>query len=274
MVTMGAVWDRATEFLSDNLSAVVPIALLAIFVPASIAQSLAPLSNGPGTAVMVLQLISLILSIIQFWGQVAIIALALDPMAGRSGAIELASRRLLPIIGIWLLLLLGVMVLASPMLVALTVTGFDFQAAMTNGTPALDPGAAAFVLFYFLAFVVGIIWLGARLSLIGPVILMERRGLGAFARSFKLTRSSVLKIIGILILYFIIWAVSALAAKLVFGAIFTLIAGGEGPVTVGTVLASICTSVVLTAFVVLAAAFTGKLYLAVRDAREAIVESA
>ena len=40
MVNMGNVWDRTTEFLSDNLGAVVPIALLTIFVPQSISGAI------------------------------------------------------------------------------------------------------------------------------------------------------------------------------------------------------------------------------------------
>ncbi|MDB5707150.1 MAG: hypothetical protein JWN66_4266, partial [Sphingomonas bacterium] len=143
-----------------------------------------------------------------------------------------------------------------------------------NGTNAAMPnGVGGFIALYSL-FVLGVLlWLGARLSLLSPVILREGRWVGALGRSFKLTRPIVLKIIGVMILYGIVWGVSVLAAKTVFGFVFGLIAGGDGPVTVGSVLTSICVAFVLTMFSVLAAAFVGKLYLAVRDAREAIVES-
>jgi hypothetical protein len=39
MVKMSTVWDRTAEFLSDNIGAIVPVALLAFFVPASIGGS-------------------------------------------------------------------------------------------------------------------------------------------------------------------------------------------------------------------------------------------
>ena len=125
-----------------------------------------------------------------------------------------------------------------------------------------------------LLFCCALIWFSARLALVIPTMVMERRGLGVFVRSFKLTRPIQWKILGVLILYVIVLFVSYLAAKLVFGSIFGLIAGGDGAVTVATVLTSILVSVVLTGFSVLATAFTAKLYLAVRDARGAIVESA
>ncbi|MEN2788750.1 hypothetical protein ABC974_03860 [Sphingomonas oligophenolica] len=271
---MGTVWDRATEFLSDNLSAILPLALLAIFVPVSISQSLGPLTKMGGSAAMGFQLVSFVLSIVSLWGQLAIMALALDAAGGRASATAAANRRLLPVIGISLVLLIGVFVLMLPFGIALALSGFDFQAAVAGGKAELPPGVNAFLGLYLLIFACLLAWLAARLLLVTPTVIMERRGLGAIGRSFKLTRPVQWKIIGVILLYLIIWSVSVLAAKFVFGAVFGMIAGGDGPVTLGSVLASILESVVLTAFAVLAAAFTAKLYLAVRDAREAIVDSA
>jgi hypothetical protein len=78
----------------------------------------------------------------------------------------------------------------------------------------------------------------------------------------------------VLILYFIVSQVSELATKFVFGGVLGLIAGGNEPGTFAMVLTSILVAAVSTAFDVLATAFIAKLYLAIRDAREAIVESA
>lgn len=274
MVSMGTVWDRATEFLSDNLSAIFPLALFAIFVPLSISQSLEPLTKSGGPAAMGFNLASIGLSVVSLWGQVAIMALALDALGGRAGATATANRRLLPVIGVSLVLFIGFFVLLLPFGIALGLSGFDFQAAMAGGKAALPPAAGLFLGLYSLLFVVILIWLAARLLLVTPTIIMERHGIGAIGRSFTLTRGVQWKIIGVLLLYVIVLLVSYLAAKFVFGSIFGLIAGGDAPVTVGSVLTSIMVSVVLTAFTVLAAAFTAKLYLAVRDARGAIVDSA
>jgi hypothetical protein len=273
MISMGTVWDRATEFLSDNIGALLPLALLAIFLPVAISQSLEPLTKTPGAGAMTIQLLSIVLSIISLWGQLAITALALDPIAGRPAATAIASKRLVPVILVSLAILLGLIVLMLPMMIVLGVSGFDFEAAANGGSPSIPPGIGGFLAVYLLVFVGVVLWLGARLALISPVILKEHRWFGALGRSYKLTRPITLKIIGVLILYAIVWGVAFLAAKTVFGFVFGLIAGGEGPVTLGSVLTALCVSVVLTMFSVLASAFVGKLYLAVRDAREAIVES-
>jgi hypothetical protein len=274
MVSMGTVWDRATEFLSDNLAAIFPLALLAIFIPAAISQSVAPLAVlGASTAVGI-RVVSIGLSVVSLWGKIAIMALALDVAAGRGGAIATANRRLLPIIGVVLVLGAGMVALLLPLAIALLAGGFDVQAVMTGHQPQVPNGFVGFAILYLLVLCCGLIWLSARLALVTPTMIMERRGLGVFARSFKLTRPVQWKIVGVLILYSIVSAVSLLAAKFVFGSVFGLIAGGEGAVTVATVLTAILVSVVLTGFSVLATAFTAKLYLAVRDARGAIVESA
>lgn len=274
MVSMGTVWDRATEFLSDNLAAIFPLALFAIFIPSAISQSVAPLGVLGVTVAFEIQIVKIVLAVLSLWGQIALMALALDANAGRGSAIATANRRLLPIIGILLILAVGVAALLLPFAIALIVAGFDFQAAMTGGKPELPQGVYGFLVPYLLFVVGGGMWLWARLVLVTPTMIIERRGIGVFARSFKLTRPVQWKIVGVLILYVIVVFVSWLAAEFVFGSVFGLIAGGDRPVTVATVLTAIFVSIVLTGFSVLATAFTAKLYLAVRDARRAIVESA
>lgn len=273
MVSMGTVWDRAAEFLSDNLAAVASIAFVGIFLPSAVSGSLEPLTSAPGSTATVIQLLSLVLSLVALWGQLAIIALALDPAAGRNAATGVASRRLVQVVCLMLVLLAGLFVLMLPIPIALAVAGFDFQAAMTSATPEIPPGASGFLLLYVIVFAVVLIWLAARLLLVTPVVLMEGRWFGAFARSFRLTKPITLKIVGVMILYLIVCGVGFLAAKLVFGSIFRLIAGGEGLITVGSVITAVLVALVMTVFNLLASAFTGKLYLAVRDAREAIVDS-
>ena len=229
MVSMATVWDRATEFLSDNLSAVLPVSLLSIFVPYSIFGNLIPLlsqSNDMGRAT--LSAILLALAVLVFWGGLAITALAIDPAGGRAAATRMAARRLVPTLAVWLIFAIGLTLLATPIFIGMGLAGRGYLGQLVGGRPDATGGAAmAFSILYALAFVVVAMWLVARLVLLNPVIVMERRGIGLFARSFKLTRGITWKIIGVLILYVIVSQVSELATKFVFGAVFGLIAGGE-----------------------------------------------
>lgn len=274
-VTMGNVWDRATEFLSDTSSAVARIALLGIFLPTAVSTIIAPLgaqSTGAGPLAMVaVPLISLVLNLVALWGQLAIAALAIDPPAGRQAAIGLATQRVLPMIGVSLLLLLGFTLLVLPIPIVLAAAGYDLVAAMSGVQVEVPMAAASVVALYVLVLIPVLLFIAARMALLTPVVVAERLGIGAIRRSFDLTRGLVWKIIGVLLLYGIVVGVASLAANTVFGSILQLIAGGEGAISVATVVTALIVSAVQTGFVVLAAAFVAKLYLMVRETRGTIV---
>jgi hypothetical protein len=274
MVVIGSVWDRTVEFISDNVSAVVPIALMGIFVPLSIYTSLAPLAGGVAPAQrLVIYSVMIVMGLWSLWGKLAITALALDPHAGRPGAIRMAGQRLLPAIGLSLALFLALLVATMPAWIALQLGGFDFAAAASGHPVMPSDEVRAFVVLYALLLAGVILWVAARLSVLLPTIVMERRGLGALRRSFRLTRGAALKIVGVVLLYAIVGSVAAKATQFVFGAVFGLLFGGDDTVSLAAILTSILVGVVTTAFSVLAAAFCTKLYLALRDARESIVNA-
>lgn len=274
MVVIGSVWDRTVEFIGDNVSAVVPIALMGIFVPMSIYTSLAPLANGvvPEEQLLIYT-VMIAMALWSLWGKLAITALALDPHAGRSGAIQAAGRRFLPAVGLSLLLLVAFLVATAPIWMTLLLSGFDIASAAAGRATPPDGGVAAFVLLYALLLAVIIVWMAARLCVLLPTIMMERRGLGALRRSFRLTGNVAFKIVGVILLYGIVGFVATKATQFVFGSVFGLLFGDDGAGSLGTILTSILVGVVSTGLSVLAAAFCTKLYLALRDARESIVEA-
>ncbi|MDB5709500.1 MAG: hypothetical protein JWL96_1570 [Sphingomonas bacterium] len=274
MVVIGSVWDRTVEFISDNLSAVVPIALMGIFVPLSIYTSLAPLASSVAPAERsVIYGVMIVLGLWSLWGKLAITALALDPHAGRAGATQMAGRRLLPAIGISLGLLAILLLATAPVGIALQLAGFDFAAAASGHAALPGDGVRDFIVLYALLLGTIVLWIAARLSVLLPTIVMERRGLGALRRSFRLTRGFTWKILGVVLLYVIVAFVAEKATQFVFGTILGLLFGNESPVSLATILTSILVGVVATGFTVLAAAFCAKLYLALRDARESIVNA-
>lgn len=278
IATMSTVWDRTTDFLSDNVAALTPIVLLGIFVPLTLLGNLMPLMGSSGqVADWTLGAIVFVLALVTTWGGIAITALAFDPVAGRVAAVATANRRILPVVGIGIVTTLAVIVLAAPIGVALGLSGLD-MAAMAAGKPpagSANGWALSFATFYMIALALFLLWGYARLVLlITPIMVMERRGLGVYARAFVLTRGIAWKVIGVLILYAVVSWVASAAAKTVFGSVFGLLIGGQGPITLASVLTQIVAAAVSTLFSVLSVAFVAKLYLATRDAREAIVEAA
>ena len=264
MVKMGDVWDRTVEFLGDNLSIVMPVVLIALFVPSSISGSLQDLAQSGGSGVRLgLAILSLGFSILSLWAQLAIVALAIDPAIGR-GLTRVATARLLPAIGVFLLVALAFMVLALPVIVLLVVSGVDFT-AMQQGRAEQAGLSAGYALALFLAFLVVLIAaivLAARLLPLTGVIVAEQRGAGAITRALTLSRGLTWRLIGVVILYAVVALVAVLAAQTVFGSILRLVAGGDGPITIARIVTAVIVSGVSTAFTVLASAFCGKLYAA------------
>ena len=274
--TMSTVWDRTTEFVGDNLAPLTPIVLLGMFVPIALIGNLVPLVGAIGlTGSSVAGILVVILSLASNWGAVAVTALAIDPAAGRGGAIRTANRRFFPVVAVNVIALIAVFALFLPAMIGFAMSGIP-MAQMTGQTtvvqPSLETVSAPIVLFaslYSLVLVPVLLWIVARLSVIYPTLINEHRGLGVFARAFRLARGSALKIMGVILLYLIVSQIAGLAARMVAGAVFGILIGGVGPMSLSAILTACVVAIVSTLFSVLAFAFLAKLYLALRDAKDA-----
>jgi hypothetical protein len=274
--TMSTVWDRTTEFVGDNLAPLTPIVLFGMFVPIALIGNLVPLVGAIGlTGSSVAGILVVILSLASNWGAVAVTALAINPAAGRGTAIRTANRRFLPVVAINVVGLIAVFVLFLPATIGFAMSGIP-MAQMTGQTtgvqPSLETVSAPIVLFatlYSLVLLPVLLWIVARLSVINPTLIAEHRGLGVFARAFRLTRGSALKIMGVILLYLIVSQIAGLAARMVAGAVFGILIGGVGPMSLSAILTASVVAIVSTLFSVLAVAFLAKLYLALRDAKDA-----
>jgi hypothetical protein len=266
MVKMGTVWDRTAEFLSDNIAAILPIALLAFFVPASIEGNFAAAMTGAGDQLkMVLSILQLLFALVSFWGSLAITAMALDIATERSAA-NIATRRLFPALLVSLVLFAAAALLVLPIPLLLAAGGVDMAAIARGEGAAIGSQLKIVIALYGFALFCVLLWAGARLMVAIPVVVREDRLLSALGQSWRLTRGIALRIIGVLILFALVSSVAALAAKTVFGSIFALAAGSGDGVTLSSVMTSIVVAAVQSAFMVIPPAFTAKLYLALTDA--------
>ncbi len=264
MVKMGTVWDRTAEFLSDNVAVLLPIALLAFFVPASIEGNFqAAMRDAGPELILALRLLQLAFGILSLWGSLTIAAMALDmaPDAGAAGRIGRA--RLLPALAVSIAMIVAILLLVLPIPLALMANGYDMTAIARGQSVEMSGAMAGGIALYGLALLALLLWLSARLFVTTPVIVREKRMFSALGQSWKLTRGLALRIVGVILLFVLVAWVSMLAAGTVFGSIFTLVAGGGGDgVSLSGVLTSIVVAAVQTGFTVLVPAFTAKLYLA------------
>jgi hypothetical protein len=261
MVKMGTVWDRTAEFLTDNLPAILPIALFAYFVPFSVMGSLSPILDEANGLSAALWIVIFALVAVVNWGGLVLIAMALE----RAGDLRAeAARRLAPALALSVLMFGVILLLAMPPVLAIAASGGMQDAAFDIPIAV----AWALALYCPLAIVAGM-WIVARLLLINPVLVAERRWLGAFVRSWMLTRGAGLRIVGVMILYTVVAIVGVLATKTVFGTIFHLIAGAGDGLSLSNVLTSVMVAAAQTALSVIVPVFSAKLYLALSNAARA-----
>lgn len=266
MVKMGYVWDRTVETLNDRSSIVVPIAILALFVPAvltTVLEGLRP-TGSPGLK-MTLSILSLATSLLSLWAQLAILSAATDPGRRLGDTTAIATRRLLPAIGVFLLVGIVATVLMMPAFILLALGGIDSTALQSGQVvmERLNTGYVGFASLYGVVVVIVLLFVGARLAPLLAVVVEERRGAGAIGHTLRLTRGLTWRLVGVLLLYAIVALVSALAVQTVFGTILRLIDSGTGAITVRGVVTGAATAAVSTAFTVLATIFCARLYVAI-----------
>ncbi|WP_157073761.1 hypothetical protein [Sphingomonas soli] len=267
MVKMGTVWDRTAEFLTDNIATILPIALLAFFVPASIEGNFHAVMEGASRGLILsLQLIQLAFGVLTVWGMLALTAMALEN-ADSDHAGRVAVQRLPAALVVTLVTFAGLLLLMAPIPAVLSASGVDVMAIAEGRNFDLPSGVASFVAIYLILAVGFSLWLCARLIVVTPVIVREGKWLGSLRQSWKLTHGITWRVIGVIILFALLSWVAILAANTVFGSVFALIAGGDrAGVTLSGVLTSIVVAAVQTGFTMLIPVFTSKLYLALTAA--------
>ncbi|WP_159754832.1 glycerophosphoryl diester phosphodiesterase membrane domain-containing protein [Sphingomonas sp. 8AM] len=241
MVRIGDVWDRTVDVLRGRTAILTGIVLLTLVLPGIVVGALGtivPVSDPFVAAVPLIRFATLVLLVL---GVLAITAVASDPAVDRTQGLRIAGQRLLPALGVLTALVIAAIALFIPAGVLFRLSGATLSGAgtldMSHAAPGYTAGAGLLVL---LAALFGL-WLSARIVPLFGIVVNERRGFGALRRSLTLTSGSTLKLIGVLILYFVLTTVAMLAATSVVGVIARLVLGGDAPGGVAFVVAVVRT---------------------------------
>jgi hypothetical protein len=263
MVKMGTIWERTTEVLSGRAGMLFGIAALTLVLPGIVRLVLALMlpTTTPLGAIVGFAL-ALAVGVISLWGQLTIIAASSDPSIDAAAGYRLAAARLPAALGVTILLSIAAFVLMLPIIVALVAAHVDVttlnDATQIGNVPS---GTAAFAGFYILVLLVVFLLAAARLTVLNPVVLHERLGIGAIKRSWQLTRGLTWRILGVLVLFIVVAAIAGMALQLVVGTIAALAFGRDAVSTV-LLVTTVANSVLSAAFTVIALAFTAQLYVA------------
>jgi hypothetical protein len=259
---MGLVWDRTMDVLRGRGGILAQLAALFLFVPGVVSAIVSSLVTPATPLAAVASLVSIAASVLLIAGVLAITAVASDPAVDTARAIRIAGARLLPALGAIALIGVALFVVLIPIMLLIVQSGATvdptngtFSFARASGDALNLAGIAA-----LLAMIAGL-WLTAKLVPLFAVIVNERRGIGAFARSFRLTRGSALRLVGVVILYGIVVIVAMIAASSVTGVVARLLLGPDAAVGVGVAVGIVSSA--LTALVtVVQTVFYTRFYVA------------
>jgi len=237
MVRIGDVWDRTVDVLRGRAGILTGIALVTLVLPGIATGALGtivPLSDPFVAAVPLIRFAALVVLVL---GVLAMTAVASDPAVDRAQGLRIAGQRLLPALGLLIALVISAIILFIPAGALLALSGATLTTGrtldMSHAAPGYAVGAGLSVL---LAAMLGL-WFSARIVPLFGIIVNERRGLEALFYSLTLTKGSTMKLIGVLILYFIVTTVVMLAATSVVGVVARLALGGDAPGGVAFVVA-------------------------------------
>ncbi|SEL29168.1 hypothetical protein SAMN05216382_1729 [Sphingomonas palmae] len=272
-VRMGLVWDRTVDVLQGRSGILARLAILFLFVPGVVSAAVSSAAT-PGTPLaFVSSLASIAASIILIAGVLAITAVASDPEVDAAQATRIAFARLLPALGAIALVMVVLFVVMIPITLLIMHAGATFNPATGRFDLARASGSALQLagVIGLLALIVGL-WLTAKIAPLFAVIVNERRGLGAFARSFRLTRGSTLRLVGVIILYGIVVIVAVMAATLIAGIAARLLLGPDAPGGV-TFVTGVASSAVTALLTVVQTVFYARFYVAAREHEEPVTDA-
>lgn len=240
-MSIGKAWEEAVAFVAREAALLFPVALLFVALPGLIVQEMAPpelqawfAAPKAGTMpdIPPSYSLSILIAVILIWfGSLTLFALALRPGISVKEALRLALARL-PV-------LLGTSFLAGAVLF-----GLLFLIIFGGVLLGMVAGPALAVLVGAIA-VVGMIFIGVRLSLLNPVVIDRRDGvLPSLRLAWAMTRGHFWRLLAFLAVLMILSTIVGSVAQVIVGLLGSLVAGPEGARLAGGLAAAAVSSVI------------------------------
>ena len=254
MISMTQTWDRAFAFLRREAALLVPLALATIYlgdVVTGLATEFATGQSPSGLATVAIVAISL-WSIV---GQLAVVALVLEPGRSVGEALMHGGRRLGKVI--LCALPPGLIFACAAVALASVATAYGFDVRKPETAQAL-PGWVALL---SLAGVGVFVWLAIRLALMNALIVDRNPSvIAALTQAFAITRGIGARLFLIAAIYGVVVIVVGSAVQFVAGSLFALVGAATGSPFAGTVLTALVAGLVTAALSLTATVFLATLY--------------
>jgi hypothetical protein len=262
-LSISAAWNEAAAFVKQEAGTLFLIAFGLMALPGIILQFLlprwlpmGPMSAGPGMtpdpsvflAALPWFLAAIIpILLVSIWGNLVINILALRRESVVGAAFAHAGRRILPLLGALLVLMIAACILIIPM-VAMAFTG-------------IRTGHVGWiVLLFFLAWL-ALLFIWIRLVLIVPVAAAENEGpIAIIRRSWTLTAGHFWKLLGFFLLLVIVVLVVSLVVGAIGGILIVLVAGRPEAGSVAALLVALLNGIVQAIWTVYFIATIARIY--------------
>lgn len=262
-LSITTAWNETAAFVKQEAGALFLIVFGLSVLPSLILQAIAqrflptrvamtpggpPPDLGPFLAALPIFFVSFVLIILlSLWGHLTVNMLALRRETVIGSAFGHAARRILPLLGAWVLLMIAAIVVIVPVGLLL------FSSARSGHF------GVAFL-------VVVLVWLALlclfiRLMLTTPVAAAEPVGpIAILRRSWELTAGHFWKLLGFAILIVVVFFVFAVVVGAVGGIVIALVAGPPVPGSTGSFLLQLITGILQTIFVTYFVVMVARIY--------------
>jgi len=253
-ISMSAIWDESAALIRRESHLMVPVALATVGIGSVISGLTQPETPAAGLgAISVLGFI--IGNILGLIGNLALMALALMPGMSVGESLRLAVARLPKMLGIAAMFLVALIAMMIPIAIILKISGVPLSQNMN----AEELPAAAVLC----ALVVGaiLIYASARLlTLSAAVVDHNPPVIEAIKSSFASTRGIAAKIVGVVLLFFVVTLVVGGAAASISGILFGILGKAVGAPLLSKGLTMLVTSMASALLSIVSTVFGAMLY--------------
>jgi hypothetical protein len=255
LLSIGKAWDEAKTALQANRRLIVPVALGMILLPAVIASMVEPqVAPGEQPPPGPWMLVTLLMIIVMFVGQIAIVLLVNGWRGSVGEAIKQAARRTPSLI------LAALMIGIAVILVFSLILAVSAGGAIESGKFDVNSISGMGWLLLCLA-LIGLLFLSVRLVPMVAVAASEGRGpIGLIQRAFGLTTGHFWRLLAFILMLMIGFAILALTVGSVVGAVVMLIFGKPEPWSISLLLIALTGGLVQAGFVMVYTAMLARIY--------------
>ncbi len=263
-LSITTAWNETATFVKREAALLFPLAFMLIALPVAVIEAVAPAARPGEVPAAGLWLVLVpVVAVAAIVGNLAISYLALRPGTSVAEALVRGLRRLLPMLGAAMLVLLACLALffVVSILVALAVPGVVAAAASAAPGAPPDPAMVRATLIMAVILVPAILFIAVRLMLMTPAAAAEDIGpLAIIRRSWRLTSGHFWKLLGFILLVGILFWIVSFAITAVGGSIAILVAGPLRPGSASAFLIILLMAAVNTLVAPLMASLIARIY--------------